>query len=57
MATKQVQELKNLNQQLRQTLVIARDLNRNRVRPAQVRVESHLEEELKRRKLTSNEAN
>jgi hypothetical protein len=55
MATKTELTLKNINQQLRQTLGLARDINRNRVRPGQVRMEQHLEEELKRRKLTSNE--
>jgi len=56
MATKTELNLKNINQQLRQTLGLQRDINRNRIRPGQVRMEQHLEEELKRRKLTSNEA-
>ena len=55
MATQTELSLRNVNQQLRQTLGLARDINRNRVRPGQVRVEQHLEEELKRRKLTTNE--
>jgi len=55
MATKTELTLKNINQQLRQTLGLQRDINRNRVRPGQVMLEQHLEEELKRRKLTSNE--
>jgi hypothetical protein len=55
MATKTELTLKNVNQQLRQTLGLARDINRNRIRPATVRMESHLERELKRRKLTTNE--
>ena len=55
MATKMELSLKNVNQQLRQTLGLVRDINRNRVRPGQVRMEQHLEEELKRRKLTTNE--
>jgi len=55
MATKTEQTLRNINQHLRQTLGLAKDINRNRVRPGQVRVESHLEQELKRRKLTTNE--
>jgi hypothetical protein len=54
-ATQTELNLRNVNQQLRQTLGLARDINRNRVRPASVRVEQHLEEELKRRKLTTNE--
>ena len=56
MATKTELNLKNINQQLRQTLGLQRDINRNRIRPGQVRMEQNLEEELKRRKLTSNEA-
>jgi hypothetical protein len=55
MATKTEQTLKNLNQHLRTTLGLAKDINRNRIKPNTVRVESHLEEELKRRKLTTNE--
>jgi hypothetical protein len=55
-ATKTELNLRNINQQLRQTLGLARDINRNRVRPAEVSMERHLEEELKRRKLTTNEA-
>jgi hypothetical protein len=55
MATKTELTLRNINQQLRQTLGLARDINRNRIRPGQVQMEQHLEEELKRRKLTSNE--
>lgn len=55
MATQTELTLRNVNQQLRQTLGLARDINRNRVRPGNVRVEQHLEEELKRRKLTTNE--
>jgi hypothetical protein len=55
MATKTELTLRNINQQLRQTFGLARDINRNRVRPGQVRMEQHLEEELKRRKLTTNE--
>jgi hypothetical protein len=55
MATKTELTLKNINQQLRQTLGLQRDINRNRVRPGQVMLERHLEEELKRRKLTTNE--
>jgi hypothetical protein len=47
--------LKDLNKNLRTTLGLAKDINRNRIRRDQVRVESHLEEELKRRKLTTNE--
>jgi hypothetical protein len=47
--------LKDLNKNLLQTLGLAKEINRNRVKPNQVRVESHLEEELKRRKLTTNE--
>jgi len=54
-ATQTELSLRNVNQQLRQTLGLARDINRNRVRPGNVRVEQHLEEELKRRKLTTNE--
>jgi hypothetical protein len=50
-----VPTLKDLNKNLRQTLGLAKDINRNRIRRDQVRVESHLEEELKRRKLTTNE--
>jgi len=56
MATKTELNLKNINQQLRQTLGLQRDMNRNPIRPGQVQIEQHLEEELKRRKLTSNEA-
>lgn len=52
--TKTEQSVKALNYQLRQTLGLARDINRNRLRPT-VRIERHLEDELKRRKLTSNE--
>ncbi len=55
MATKTETTLKNINQQLRTTLGLTKDINRNRVRPGRVRVENHLEEELKRRKLTTNE--
>ena len=55
MQTKTEITLRNLNQHLRQTLGLARDINRNRVQPQRVRMESHLEEELKRRKLTTNE--
>jgi hypothetical protein len=36
-------------------LGLQREINRNRVRPTDVKLERHLEEELKRRKLTSNE--
>jgi hypothetical protein len=54
-ATKTELNLRNINQQLRQTLGLAREINRNRVRPAEVSMERHLEEELKRRKLTTNE--
>jgi hypothetical protein len=55
MATKTEQNVRVLNQQLRQTLGLQREINRNRVRPTEVKLERHLEEELKRRKLTSNE--
>jgi hypothetical protein len=55
MATKTELNLRVVNQQLRQTLGLTRDINRNRVRPSDVKLERHLEEELKRRKLTSNE--
>ena len=55
MQTKTEQALKNLNQHLRTTLGLAKNINRSRIRPGQVRMESHLEEELKRRKLTTNE--
>jgi hypothetical protein len=55
MPTQTEKTLKNLNQTLRQTLGLAKDINRNAVRPGRVRVEGHLEEELKRRKLTTNE--
>ena len=55
MATKTELSLRVVNQQLRQTLGLARDINRNRVRPTEVKLERHMEEELKRRKLTTNE--
>ena len=55
MASQTELTLRNVNQQLRQTLGLARDINRNRVRPGNVKMEQHLEEELKRRKLTTNE--
>ena len=55
MATQTELSLRNVNQQLRQTLGLVRDINRNQVRPGQARMEQRLEEELKRRKLTTNE--
>jgi len=55
MATKTELTLKNINRELRQTLGLARDINRNRVRAGQIQMEQRLEEELKRRKLTTNE--
>jgi hypothetical protein len=55
MATKTELTLRNVNQQLRQTLGLQREINRNRIRPAQVSMERHMEEELKRRRLTTNE--
>jgi hypothetical protein len=55
MATKTELTLKQVNQQLRQTLGLQREINRNRIRPNEVSMERHMEEELKRRKLTSNE--
>jgi len=55
MATKTELTLRNVNQQLSQTLGLVKDINQNRVRPGQARMERRLEEELKRRKLTTNE--
>lgn len=55
MASQTELSLRNVNQQLRQTLGLVRDINSNRVQPGQVRTERRLEEELKRRKLTTNE--
>ncbi len=47
--------LRTVNQNLRQTLGLVKDINRNQIRPGQARMEERLDKELKRRKLTTNE--
>lgn len=53
--TQQENDLANINRGLDQTLQKIREINRNPARPGQTGIESNLEEELKRRKLTTNE--
>ncbi len=47
--------LANVNKQLGETLEKIKEINRNPVRPGDTKISGNLDEELKRKKLTSNE--
>ena len=51
----QVNSLANVNKQLGDTLDKIKEINRNPIKPGQTKVGANLEEELKRRKLTTND--
>ncbi len=44
-----------INDQLKKTLTLVKDIKRNQVRPGETRIERNLEEELKRIRLMTNE--
>jgi hypothetical protein len=54
-ATKQEEGLARINHGLDETLKKVKDLNRNPVRRGETRIEANLEEELRRRRLTTND--
>jgi hypothetical protein len=47
--------LANINKSLGETLRTVKEINRNPVRPGDTKISGNLDEELKRRKLTTNE--
>jgi len=55
MATEQEDNLAKINRGLDETLKKVKDLNRNPVRRGDTRIGANLEEELKRRRLTTND--
>jgi len=55
MATEQEDNLAKINRGLDETLKKVKDLNRNPVRRGDTRIGVNLEEELKRRRLTTND--
>ena len=55
MASKATENLAQINSELRRTLGLVKDINRNQVRPGETRIERNLEEELKRIRLMTNE--
>ncbi len=44
-----------INDRLKKTLGLVKEINRNQVRPGETRIERNLEEELKRIRLMTNE--
>ncbi len=45
----------NINRSLDETLGLVKDINRNQPRPGETRIERNLEEDLRLRRLTTNE--
>ena len=53
--SEQENSLANINKKLSETLGTIKEINRNPVRPGDTKISGNLDEELKRKKLTTNE--